>query len=318
MGEKLMRSLNVKSVTDTKPWVLLVDDEAFNLEILEELLTDYGYQTDCAENGREACELLLANPDKYSVVLLDRMMPEMGGMEVTEFMKLDPQLRKIPIVMQSAKAAKQDIEEGLNAGILYYLTKPFGKNELLSIVDTATRYFAEYQDLLVQLSQDQSVSEWPGAIELRTIDEARSCAISLAKLAQDPERIVIGLYELIVNGVEHGNLGIDYQQKSGMQDPGVWFTEIEKRMALPENKNKKVTIECTNEQGELVIKITDQGSGFDYREFLEMTTFRSLKTTGRGIAIAKVLCFDHLDYVAPGNQVIVRTKSKTNSDEGKN
>ena len=84
-----MRSLNVKNVVDLKPTVLLVDDEAFNLEILEELLDDYGIKTDSAENGREACELLRVNPDKYQAVLLDRMMPVMGGIEVTRFMKQD-------------------------------------------------------------------------------------------------------------------------------------------------------------------------------------------------------------------------------------
>jgi len=305
-----MRSLNVESVAEAKPWVLLVDDEAFNLEILEELLNDYGYQTDCAENGIEACDILTENPEKYSVVLLDRMMPEMGGIEVTEFMKQHPQLRKIPIVMQSAKAAKQDIEEGLNAGILYYLTKPFGKNELLSIVDTAARYFVDYQNLLLQLGQDQSVVEESGSVELRTLAEARDCATSLAKLANDPEQIVIGLYELIVNSVEHGNLGIGYQQKSGMQDLGVWLAEIDKRIEIPENKNKKVTVEYLNEQGELIIKITDEGSGFNYREFLEVSTSRNLNTTGRGIAIAKVLCFDSLEYISSGNQVTVKTQAK--------
>ena len=69
--------------------VLLVDDEVFNLEILEELLDDHGFQTDSAENGSEAVALLTANPDKYQAVLLDRMMPEVGGSEVTANCKSD-------------------------------------------------------------------------------------------------------------------------------------------------------------------------------------------------------------------------------------
>ena len=89
-----MRSLNVQNVVDLKPCLLLVDDEVFNLEILEEILDDCGFQTDTAKNGREACELLDANPEKYQAVLLDRMMPEMGGMEVTQYMKQHPLLRK--------------------------------------------------------------------------------------------------------------------------------------------------------------------------------------------------------------------------------
>ena len=294
---------------DTKPWVLLVDDEAFNLEILEELLEDCGYRTDSAENGREACEMLVANPDKYSVILLDRMMPEMSGMEVTEFIKQHPVLRKIPIIMQSAKAAKQDIEDGLEAGILYYLTKPFGKNELLSIVDNASNYFSDYQDLLVELAGSGQAPILPGSSEVRTFKEAKESAIALAKLAADPEKVVMGLYELLINAIEHGNLGIGYQFKSSLESSSAWLREVEERLNLPENNNKKVRIEYELEQGMLVYRITDQGDGFDYKEFLEISTARCLNTSGRGIAIARILCFDHLEFVQPGNQVVVKTQA---------
>jgi CheY-like chemotaxis protein len=306
-----MRSLNVKSDANAKPWVLLVDDEAFNLEILEELLNDYGYQTDTAVNGREACEILSANPEKYAVILLDRMMPEMGGMEVTEFIKKHPLLKNIPIIMQSAKAAKQDIEDGLGAGILYYLTKPFGKNELLSIVDSAASFYFDYQDLLDQLSQDKQIPELPGSVEVRTFEDAKRSAISLAQLAGDPEKIVMGLYELIINAIEHGNLGIGYALKSQMQNIDIWLQEVENRIDLPENKNKKVRIEYSEEQGELVFKISDEGTGFNYKEFLDISTSRSLNTTGRGIAVARVLCFDGLEYIEPGNKVVVKAVSGT-------
>jgi len=302
-----MRSLNVQKELDTKPWVLLVDDEAFNLEILEELLNDYDYKTDTVSNGREACEILSANPRKYAVVLLDRMMPEMGGMEVTEYMKKHPELRKIPIIMQSAKAAKQDIEDGLNAGILYYLTKPFGKKELLSIVDSATNFYFDYQDLLVDLSRNDQLPTVPGAIEISTLDEAKQVAIQVARMARDPEKIVMGLYELIVNAIEHGNLGIGYALKSSLDGTQAWLDEISNRMNLPVNKAKKVLVEYAEQQGDLVITITDQGVGFNYKEFLDISTARSLNTSGRGIAVARVLCFEGLEFIAPGNQVVVRT-----------
>lgn len=304
-----MRSLNVQSDINTKPWVLLVDDEAFNLEILEELLDDYGYQTDTAENGREACEKLIASPEKFAVVLLDRMMPEMSGMEVTEFMKQHPTLRRIPIIMQSAKAAKQDIEDGLKAGILYYLTKPFGKNELLSIVDNAANYFSDFQGLLLDLASSEQKLEMPGKIELSTFEEAKQCAISLAQLASDPEKVVMGLYELLINAIEHGNLGIGYQLKSSLENSSVWLKEVASRMSLPENRSKRVQVEYRLEQGELVYKISDEGDGFDFKAFLEISTSRCLNTSGRGIAVAKILCFDHLEFVQPGNQVIVRTET---------
>jgi CheY-like chemotaxis protein len=304
-----MRSLNVQNVVDLKPCLLVVDDEIFNLEILEELLDDHGYQTDSAENGREACELLTANPGKYQAVLLDRMMPEMGGMEVSEFMKRDPSLNKIPIIMQSAKAAKQDIEEGLNAGILYYLTKPFARDDLLRIVDTAVRYFYECEELLKQLENTERNLQMSGTVEFRTLAEARKHAIALAHLADNPGKTVTGLYELFVNAIEHGNLEIGYTLKSQLQESSSWLSEIERRLQLQENQDKFVGVEYQIEDGIVSYTVTDQGSGFNFREYLEVNTTRNLNTVGRGISIARILCFDKLSYCKPGNRVVVQSKA---------
>lgn len=302
-----MRSLNVQNVADLKPSVLLVDDEEFNLEILEELLDDYGFQCDTAENGRQAVELLSANPGKYQAVLLDRMMPEMGGIEVTHFMKRDPQLRMIPVIMQTAKATKQDIEEGLGAGILYYLTKPFDKHDLLAIVDTAVRYFYEYQDLCSQLADSNDTVAAQGSTEFRSLAEARHAATALAKLASDPNKVVVGLFELFVNAIEHGNLGIGFEFKSELQKTGNWLNEIEHRQQLQENRDKTVTVEYQVQDGNVSYTVRDQGQGFNYREFLKVNAARSLNTHGRGIAIARMLSFDDLDYREPGNQVVAYT-----------
>lgn len=301
-----MRSLNVKDVTDLKPCVLLVDDEVFNLEILEELLDDHGFQTDTAENGREAVDLLIANPDKYQAVLLDRMMPEMGGIEVTHFMKQDSRLRMIPVIMQTAKATKQDIEEGLDAGILYYLTKPFARNELLDIVDTAVRYFYEYQELCKQLGEQKDGVQAQGSIEFSSLNDARNAATALASLAKDPGKVVVGLFELFVNAIEHGNLGIGFNFKSELQKAGTWLSEIERRQQLPENLGKKVSVDYQVQNGNVNYTVKDQGEGFNYREFLQVSAARSLNMHGRGIAIAKILSFDQLRYLDPGNQVIAQ------------
>jgi CheY-like chemotaxis protein len=290
-----------------KPCVLLADDEVFNLEILEELLDDHGFESDTAENGREAVELLTANPGKYQAVLLDRMMPGMGGIEVTHFIKQDARLRMIPVIMQTAKATKQDIEEGLGAGILYYLTKPFGKQDLLAIVDTAVRYFYECQALCRELGNNREKIPAQGRVEFRSLNEARNAATRLAALAMDPDKVVVGLFELFVNAIEHGNLGIGFDYKSTLQKSGGWLAEIERRQQLPENRHKKVTVDYQTQHGNVSYMVKDQGHGFNFREFLNISTTRSLNMHGRGIAIAKVLSFDQLNYLDPGNQVVART-----------
>jgi CheY-like chemotaxis protein len=304
-----MRSLNVQNVADLNPTVLLVDDEEFNLEILEELLEDAGYETDSARNGREALELLHANPEKYQAVLLDRMMPDVGGMEVIQVMQKDPRLGRIPVIMQTAKATRQDIEEGLEAGILYYLTKPFAKDELFAIVDTAVRYFYECRELVEKLQSRDVEVPAQGVIEITTIDQARDTAIRLATLAAEPARVVTGLQELLVNAIEHGNLGIGFELKSQLQHTGDWASEIENRLSLPENRGKKVRVSYSVDGGMVCYSVCDEGAGFNYREFLEINTARNLNIYGRGIAIARVLSFDKLSYADPGNQVTAEAEA---------
>ena len=61
--------------------VLVVDDEVFNLELIADYLSDDGITAICVEGGMEAWELLQNSPDKFSTVLVDRMMPGMDGIE---------------------------------------------------------------------------------------------------------------------------------------------------------------------------------------------------------------------------------------------
>ena len=134
-------------VNPINPSVLVVDDEIFNLEILSEYLSDEGYNVVSAEDGSKAWALLEGAPERFDVVLLDRMMPHMNGMEVLERIKGHPQLNMLPVVMQTAKAAPQDILEGLEAGAYYYLTKPFDKETMLAIVKTAVVDYKAYRTL---------------------------------------------------------------------------------------------------------------------------------------------------------------------------
>ncbi len=79
--------------------VLLVDDEPISLNMLCEFLKDSDYLYDTAINGQEALSKLESNPDAYFVVIMDRLMPFMSGMEVLEKMQVSQVLHKIPVIM---------------------------------------------------------------------------------------------------------------------------------------------------------------------------------------------------------------------------
>ncbi|MDO9116692.1 MAG: PAS domain S-box protein [Nitrospira sp.] len=144
-----------------------------------------------------------------------------------------------------------------------------------------------------------------GQFELRTMAEARNLAELLAYAFPDPSRTQLGLTELLVNGVEHGNLGISYDEKSTLLDQGRFEAELIRRSALPEHRDKRVHITVERTDRNLEMTILDDGSGFDWRQYLDLDHRRADESHGRGIAMAKAVSFDQLDFQGSGNQVVV-------------
>ena len=291
---------------EMKPSILVVDDELFNLEILSEQLDDAGYEAVTAENGLEAWTVLENRPERFAAVLLDRMMPVMDGMEVLSRIKKHATLKTLPVIMQTAKAAKDDVLEGLQAGAHYYLTKPFEEEQMLAIVKTAV---ADYQRLRSLQEETAKTSKAlcmmnVGEFRFSTLEEARQLVELLANASPDATRLVPGLSELLVNAVEHGNLGITYQDKSRLNKEGIWTEEVEKRLALPENADKYVSLAFERTQQEIRFVIEDQGPGFDWQQYMELKPERAFDNHGRGIAMAKTLSFDRIEYLGRGNRVM--------------
>jgi adenylate cyclase len=117
--------------------ILIVDDEPFNLDLLEQELMDFDYVIERAGDGVEALEKTASfAPD---VILLDYMMPRMNGLEVVKQLRENPQHKGIPVILLTAKATQEDKVAGLDAGADDYVTKPFDSIELLARVRAMLR-----------------------------------------------------------------------------------------------------------------------------------------------------------------------------------
>lgn len=104
--------------------ILMVDDDPINIKLFRALLGTEDYDLVAADSGREAVEIVTANP-KFDLVLLDVSMPDLDGIEVCRRLKEDPRTRHIPIVLVSAyRTDDQSVREGLRVGADGYLTKP--------------------------------------------------------------------------------------------------------------------------------------------------------------------------------------------------
>lgn len=287
--------------------ILVVDDEPFNLEILTEHLSDAGYSTVTAEDGQEAWEHLQHDRD-FEAILLDRMMPRMNGMELLAQLKQSPALKYIPVVLQTAVGAADSVREGLLAGAYYYLTKPFDRAMLLAIVAAAVSDSQARSGVLKSLeSQRGAISLLQrGEFFCHTLEEARELTGLLAAAFPDPERVALGLSELLINAIEHGNLGIGYDEKSRLLRDGVWQDEINLRLQDARYRDKRVNIQIERLPHVITLTVRDEGKGFDWRPFLNFTPERAFDPHGRGISMSRLMSFDTLEYQGSGNEVIVR------------
>ena len=115
--------------------VIIVEDEPETAEMFTEMMRLNGFQVHKSSGGRLAMSMIAH--EKPSAVLLDMMMPDISGLEVLRFMKRDPNLAGIPVIIISARSQFSDIQEGLQAGARVYLTKPVAYPELISSVKDA-------------------------------------------------------------------------------------------------------------------------------------------------------------------------------------
>ncbi|MBW1900355.1 MAG: response regulator [Deltaproteobacteria bacterium] len=121
----------------TKKQILAVDDEEDILELVQFNLTKEGYQVFCAASGDEA--LKLANTHLPDLIVLDLMLPDIDGLEITKILKGEPATKDIPIVMLTAKGEEADIVIGLELGADDYITKPFSPRILIARVRAVLR-----------------------------------------------------------------------------------------------------------------------------------------------------------------------------------
>jgi diguanylate cyclase (GGDEF)-like protein len=118
--------------------ILVVDDEPFIVEMIEENLNGEGYEIVKAYTGEEALQMVeQAEPD---LVILDLMLPGMDGYEVCRQLQRDSRFNHIPVIMLTAKSAIADRVSGYDKGADDYITKPFDPDELLIRVRAQLRH----------------------------------------------------------------------------------------------------------------------------------------------------------------------------------
>ncbi len=308
-------------MNDKGAMILLVDEKVSTPDVIQSYLSDVDIDVDIkvvhVKNGKEALSLLVQSPDKFSAVLIELMMQGNGGkgdsekdddgIRLLSKIKANKKIKNIPIIMQTHDMGKTDMLEGLNAGAYYYVVKPYNKKTLVSIVSTAVRDYQHYSQLKdkVRKTTEPLCMMKKGEFRFKSLNEGRNLAAVLSNACPNSDEVVLGLTELMINAVEHGNLGIGYNEKTKLNANNEWEKEVSRRLALPLNKDKYVSIEFSRDMNEIKFLIADQGRGFDWEQYMEISPSRIFDNHGRGIAMANLISFDQLEYLETGNKVSV-------------
>lgn len=139
--------------------------------------------------------------------------------------------------------------------------------------------------------------------QVRRLEEIFALSMQLAEHFPEPSNVQIGIYELLINALEHGNLAIDETQKLELARAYRWQEEVERRLQLPEHRDKHVAVELEVDDDRCCITITDHGDGFDWRRYMRPSESVQERMKGLGLLMVRHSGFDNVVFNEKGNQV---------------
>ncbi|MGB9697911.1 MAG: response regulator [Thermodesulfobacteriota bacterium] len=117
--------------------ILVVDDDELVLIAIQELLSPLGFWVVKSSSGADALEKI--NQEKFDLIILDIIMPEMDGFEVCQRIRQSESYTETPIMMLTAKSGEEDKERGIEVGANLYLPKPISPKKLIALVEEALK-----------------------------------------------------------------------------------------------------------------------------------------------------------------------------------
>jgi len=288
--------------------ILAVDDEPLVLKMITKQVKRLGCIVQSAEDGREA----LARFAEFApdMVLTDIKMPVMDGLELLKALR-DEHPEVIVVVITGVRSLEV-AAEALRLGAHNYLDKPFTFAQIRQLID-------KYRPVVESMSMRRECEAMVATRQLRIEFDNRVRlvpALAAFLVSEAGERlpdgdrtgVMLGLVELLMNAVEHGNLAIGSEAKLAALATGTDALEElrEERRSDPVLGQRRVVVDFRMDAagGEWVI--VDEGEGFDWQAVRNPLSAGAMELPcGRGIFLSRVQ-FDELEYQDAGNSVRVR------------
>jgi len=209
----------------------------------------------------------------------------------------------IPCIGLLTPSSSEDV---ISRQLFFHMLKlPLHDEILPHTVEAAQSDFKRYQALLGEVNSRTSAIGLikSGKFRLQTLQQAEALTTMLSMACPEPAIVALGLSEILVNAIEHGNLDISYEEKSQLLEAGRWENEVTNRLTSDTYKDRFVEIHFDRHPDSIKISVTDQGDGFDWKKHVNNDPSNNNCTHGRGIAIAIAMGFSNLEYNDKGNSV---------------
>jgi DNA-binding response OmpR family regulator len=291
------------------PGVLVVDDEEALRALLMRVLENEGFEPFPASDGEEAIRLFRERSPL--VVLSDIRMPRMDGLTLlTEIRKIDP---AAAVILMTGQGNEDVLLKALRGGATNFFKKPFNSRDLVEEIRkvVAFRLEAVRNGLFSPhlTAESKSFVLPTGGGSYYPIVNQITLQLPCLLPPEDILNLKIGIEEMITNAIEHGNLGISFEEKSEAIREGRLATLLAARAAEPGRAERRVFI--TSQLGSDLFEITirDEGEGFDWKALPEVAPENLLAFNGRGIFLTKIY-FDEVQYNEDGNEVTLRKRAR--------
>jgi CheY-like chemotaxis protein/anti-sigma regulatory factor (Ser/Thr protein kinase) len=289
--------------------VLVVDDQEALRSLLARLLEREGFDAVQAEDGAQAVELY--KTESPLVVVSDIMMPRMDGLALlNEIRRID---RNSTVILMTGQGNEDVLLKALRGGATNFFKKPFNVRELIEEIRKVVdfRLEAARSSLFSPLLEEETKrfvmprADSPFFPIINQITLQLPCLLP----AEDILNLKIGIEEVITNAIEHGNLGISFDEKNKAIQEGRLAELIADKGRQSDAAGRAVRITSRLTPDVFEITVHDDGQGFDWRTLPAVEPENLLAFNGRGIFLTKIY-FDEVLYNDAGNEVTLRKLRK--------
>jgi YesN/AraC family two-component response regulator len=290
--------------------ILIVEDDYGSREYLLNLIQLEGYDVRAAINGEEGLAAYKEfDPD---IIISDIQMPVMDGLQMLNILRQDKS--DTIFIITTAFGSEDYAIDALRLGANNYLKKPIKRKSLIGLID---KYKLIVESHKLAKTAEGKLLKKDITLEFRTdinhIPAIISQLISEINFYLDDSEITnieLGLDELITNSMEHGNMGISFEEKVEASNNNTMLQLYAEKLKNKKLARRKIKVKFKLRPKYCEWIITDEGDGFDWRLIPDPTKGAQLmELNGRGIFITHFL-FDEMEYLDKGNKLRVRKNFK--------